>query len=168
MPRRATLAMGGVPWHIIQRDNSRSACFFNDVDYHRYLTTLFNQSKVWNCEIHAYVLMTNHMHLLVTPAEAEGPGLLMKHLGQRYVLPRQLSFKHTIQLWQGYQGFDHNNPDLSVSFLRMLGQVRVGHRAGRVEPRALKRRPKGYPLLMVPREVAKQKIRLCGHPKKLK
>ena len=101
MPRRARLAMGGIPWNIIQRGNNRSACFFNDVDYHRYLTTLFDQSRAWDCEIHAYVLMTNHVHLLLTPKEAEGPGLLMKHLGQRYVQYINRTYRRSGTLWEG-------------------------------------------------------------------
>jgi putative transposase len=67
MPRRARLAIAGIPWHIIQRGNNRSACFYADEDYLRYLDTLSELSKKHGCEVHAYVLMTNHVHLLLTP-----------------------------------------------------------------------------------------------------
>ena len=63
-------------WHIIQRGNNRSACFYAEEDYRRYLDTLKEQADKHDCQIHAYVLMTNHVHLLVTPAEVlwEGRG----------------------------------------------------------------------------------------------
>ncbi|MGH9438090.1 MAG: transposase [Terriglobia bacterium] len=59
MPRRARLAVAGVPWHIIQRGNNRSACFYADEDYRRYLDTLAEPAQKYGCAIHAYVLMTN-------------------------------------------------------------------------------------------------------------
>src|SRR5512143_702090 len=77
MPRRALLAIPGIPWHIIQRGNNRSACFYADEDYRRYLDTLREQAHKHGCLIHAYVLMT--------PEKQESAALLMKHLGQRYV-----------------------------------------------------------------------------------
>ena len=84
MPRRARLAIAGIPWHIIQRGNNRIACFYTDDDYHYYLARLKEQAEKYHCAIHAYVLMTNHVHLLVTPEKAESASLMMKHLGQRY------------------------------------------------------------------------------------
>ena len=85
MPRRARLSIAGIPWHIIQRGNNRSACFYADENYRRYLETLEEQAQKFDCALHVYVLMTNHVHLLLTPARTESAGLLMKHLGQRYV-----------------------------------------------------------------------------------
>ena len=85
MPRRARLAVPGIPWHIIQRGNNRSACYYADPDYQYYLATLGEQAEKFNCHIHAYVLMTNHVHLLVTPEEEDSAAQLMKNLGQRYV-----------------------------------------------------------------------------------
>ena len=85
MPRRARLKFAGVPLHIIQRGNNRVACFFAEEDYRLYLRHLQELSQRFECGVHAYVLMTNHVHLLLTPAETDGASLLMKHLGQRYV-----------------------------------------------------------------------------------
>ena len=85
MPRRARLSIAGVPWHIVQRGNNRAVCFHAEGDYRRYLEDLAEQSKRFGCTVHAYVLMTNHVHLLLTPQAADSAGLLMKHLGQRYV-----------------------------------------------------------------------------------
>ena len=60
MPRRARIAIAGIPWHIIQRGNNRSACFFAEDDYRYFLDTLAVQAVKWQCAVHAYVLMTNH------------------------------------------------------------------------------------------------------------
>ena len=69
MPRRARLAIAGIPWHIIQRGNNRTACFYREQDYHHYLRTLQGQASRYGCAIHAYVLMTNDVYLLLTPGE---------------------------------------------------------------------------------------------------
>ena len=61
MPRRARLSVPGIPWHIIQRGNNRSACFYAEDDYHKYLDTLKEQADKYGCWVHAYVLMTNHV-----------------------------------------------------------------------------------------------------------
>ena len=66
MPRRARLVVPGIPWHIIQRGNNHTACFYADKDYCRYLETLQEQAEKQGCLIHAYCLMTNHVHLLLT------------------------------------------------------------------------------------------------------
>lgn len=85
-------------------------------------------------------------------------------------LPRELSFKHSLQLWLawGRQGatFGHDT-DVSI-LLVLIAQQQVGKRPGRIEPRALKRRPKPYPLLNQPRQLARQEVKAMGHPKKLK
>ena len=82
MPRRVRLKVAGLPLHIIQRGNNRSACFYADEDYALYLHHLGEMAREFHCAVHAYVLMTNHVHLLLTPALPDGPSLLMKHLGQ--------------------------------------------------------------------------------------
>lgn len=101
MPRRARIAVPGIPWHIIQRGNNRSACFYADEDYRRYLDTLQEQAEKHGCAIHAYVLMTNHVHLLLTPARENSAGLLMKHLGQRYVQYINRAYRRSGTLWEG-------------------------------------------------------------------
>jgi putative transposase len=85
MPRRLRLAVAGILWHIIQRGVNRAACFFAEDDYQFYLHYLGEYSRDFGCDIHAYVLMTNHVHLLLTPKEADCAARMMKHLGQRYV-----------------------------------------------------------------------------------
>jgi putative transposase len=101
MPRRARLSIAGIPWHIIQRGNNRSACFYAEEDYQRYLATLEEQAEKQGCRVHAYVLMTNHVHLLITPERKDSAALLMKHLGQRYVQYINRSYKRSGTLWEG-------------------------------------------------------------------
>lgn len=101
MPRRARLAIANIPWHIIQRGNNRSACFFTESDRLYYLDQLQQQSEKFGCRIHAYCLMTNHVHLLLTPESKDGPSLMMKHLGQRYVQYVNRSYQRTGTLWEG-------------------------------------------------------------------
>ena len=85
MPRRARLVVPGIPSHIIQRENNRSACFYFEDDYKKYLDTLKELADKYDCLVHAYFLMTNHIHLLLTPMHENSAALLMKYLGQRYV-----------------------------------------------------------------------------------
>jgi putative transposase len=101
MPRRARIAVAGIAWHIIQRGNNRSACFYADEDYRRYLDDLREQAEKHGCKIHAYVLMTNHVHLLLTPDQERGAALLMKHLGQRYVQYINRTYRRSGTLWEG-------------------------------------------------------------------
>jgi putative transposase len=100
MPRRARLSVPGIPWHIIQRGNNRSACFHADDDYQFYLHWLKQFADKFDCAVHAYVLMTNHVHLLLTPARQDSAGLMMKHLGQRYVQYVNRVYRRTGTLWE--------------------------------------------------------------------
>ena len=101
MPRRARLSVPGIPWHIIQRGNNRTACFYADEDYRLYLEHLQELSSKFGCAVHAYVLMTNHVHLLLTPEKEESAALLMKHLGQRYVQYVNRTYRRSGTLWEG-------------------------------------------------------------------
>jgi putative transposase len=67
MPRRARISIPGIPRHIIQRGNNCSACFYADEDNQFYLDRLKEQSEKHDCKIHAHVVMTNHVYLLLTP-----------------------------------------------------------------------------------------------------
>ena len=74
--------LAGVPVHVIQRGNNRGPCFVNDEDRNFYLFHLARGLGRCGCELHAYCLMTNHVHLLLTPKGAESCAALMKHMGQ--------------------------------------------------------------------------------------
>ena len=110
-------------------------------------------------EIWVYLLAYNLIRMIMVQAAI--------HTQQ---LPRELSFKHSLQLWLawGRQGtaFGHD-ADVSI-LLVLIAQQRVGKRPGRIEPRAVKRRPKPYPLLNKPRQLAREEVMKNGHPKKLK
>ena len=101
MPRRARLSIPGIPWHIIQRGNNRSVCFHAEEDFQFYLHYLQEFAVKFGCAIHAWVLMTNHVHLLLTPQRPDSASLLMKHLGQRYVQYINRSYKRSGTLWEG-------------------------------------------------------------------
>jgi putative transposase len=101
VPRRPRLKLAAIPIHLIQRGNNRGACFFAEDDYQFYLDQLGEACKKYAVELHAYVLMTNHVHLLMTPTEAEGPSQVMKHLGQRYVQYVNRTYRRTGTLWEG-------------------------------------------------------------------
>ena len=101
MPRRARLALAGVPLHLIQRGNNRQACFFDDDDAHYYLRWLGHYAAATGCALHAYVLMGNHVHLLLTPKAGDGAAQLMKAVGQRYVQHVNRMYGRTGSLWEG-------------------------------------------------------------------
>jgi putative transposase len=101
MPRRPRVALASVPLHLIQRGHNRGACFFSDEDYALYLDYLGELGAKFGCAVHAYVLMTNHIHLLLTPQEAGCASLLMKHLGQRYVQYVNRAYGRSGTLWEG-------------------------------------------------------------------
>ncbi|MDD5367039.1 MAG: transposase [Gallionellaceae bacterium] len=101
MPRRPRITLPGIPLHIIQRGNNRQACFHAEEDYRRYLDWLEEFSSKTGCHVHAYVLMTNHVHVLLSANKAESPGALMKALGQRYVQYVNHVYRRSGTLWEG-------------------------------------------------------------------
>lgn len=101
MPRRPRLTLPNIPLHIIQRGNNRQACFFADEDYQLYLQWLREYSEKTECQVHAYVLMTNHVHLLLSSTKSDGAGSLMKALGQRYVQYVNRTYRRSGTLWEG-------------------------------------------------------------------
>ncbi len=101
MPRRPRIIVPNTPQHIIQRGNNRQACFYADEDYQFYLEWLKDYADKTECRIHAYVLMTNHVHLLVSTDRAEALGALMKALGQRYTQYVNKVYRRSGTLWEG-------------------------------------------------------------------
>lgn len=101
MPRRARLRVPGIPLHLVQRGNNRAACFFDDSDFAFYQNQLRILAPRFECAVHAYVLMTNHVHLLLTPQNVEGASLLMKNLSQRYVQYVNRVYGRTGTIWEG-------------------------------------------------------------------
>ncbi len=101
MPRPPRLDLPGIAQHVIQRGNDRRACFFEPVDYTRYLQDLREIARREGCAIHAYVLMTNHVHLLITPDAPGRIGRTMQALGRRYVRYVNDRYGRTGTLWEG-------------------------------------------------------------------
>lgn len=101
MPRRARLRLAGMPFHVVQRGHNKSACFLSDQDRFRYLDEITLLARTHAVSVHAYVLMTNHVHLLATPAESDGLSTLMRFLGLRYVSYFNRTHGRTGSLWEG-------------------------------------------------------------------
>jgi len=101
MPRRPRLDLPNVPQHVVQRGNDRQPCFFISTDYERYHHELREIALHEGCAVHAYVLMTNHVHLLMTPSATGQIARIMQDLGRRYV--RYVNDRHhrTGTLWEG-------------------------------------------------------------------
>jgi putative transposase len=101
MPRPLRIDLPHVPQHVVQRGNDRQPCFFQPVDRLRYLDDLRDISQRVGCAVHAYVLMTNHVHLLVTPSAPGQVGHVMQALGRRYVRYVNDRYRRTGTLWEG-------------------------------------------------------------------
>ena len=101
MSRKLRIAPIGIAQHIIQRGNNRQVCFCNDKDMAAYVGWLKQYATKFNVDIHAWVLMTNHVHLLCTPQSANGVSLMMQSLGRMYVRYFNHRYKRTGTLWEG-------------------------------------------------------------------
>ena len=114
--------------------------------------------QMFEKEMWVYLLAYNLIRLLMAEAAL-----------QAGVAPRQLSFKHTLQIWIAWsqRQFLSGAKEDTATLFRLIAQIRVANRPGRVEPRAVKRRPKPYPRLDRPRQQARMEIEKYGHAKKL-
>ena len=101
MARRPRLFVPGIPQHVISRGVDRRAVFFGPGDYRDYLDSLREAANKHDCAVHAYVLMTNHVHLLVTPGHERSLPLTMQALGPSYVQPLNRRHERTGTLWEG-------------------------------------------------------------------
>src|SRR5262245_59953923 len=101
MARSPRLELPNVPLHIVQRGNNRAACFFGDVDRRFYLKCLSEAAVRRGVAVNAYVLMTNHVHLLATPGEAGSVAAMLQDLGRKYVRIFNTIHERTGTLWEG-------------------------------------------------------------------
>lgn len=99
MARLPRLYVEGCSHHVIQRGNNRQACFFTEVDYAIYLDKLRESGEKYNVAIHAFVLMTNHVHLLVTPNDEIGVARMMQAVGRYYVRYVNTIYRRSGTLW---------------------------------------------------------------------
>ncbi len=91
----------GCPQHVIQRGNNREACFHETADYKAYLSFLKDAAAKYRVAIHAFVLMTNHVHMLVTPGDEQGVSRMMQAQGRKYVQYFNFVRGRTGTLWEG-------------------------------------------------------------------
>ena len=101
MPRKPRFFLPGVPVHIVQRGHSREPVFFENSDYSAYLEWLSEAAIRYDCDIHAYVLMTNHVHILATPKDKQGISRMMQYMGRRYVPYINYSYGTSGSIWEG-------------------------------------------------------------------
>jgi REP-associated tyrosine transposase len=99
VPRRPRIHLDGVPLHIVQHGHNREPRFFAAEDYGSDLHWLGEALGETECALHAYVLMTNHVHLLLTPRKTEAVPQLMISLGRRYVQYVNRGYRRTGTLW---------------------------------------------------------------------
>jgi len=101
MPRKPRFFLPDVPTHVVQRGNNRDPIFFDESDYHSYLEWLAAGAIKYECRIYAYVLMTNHVHLLVSTNQKDGISRLMQYIGRYYVPYINQTYGRTGTLWEG-------------------------------------------------------------------
>ena len=101
MARLPRFVLVGQPQHVIVRGNNREPIFYADEDYQFYLETLKKACNKHGCDVHAYVLMTNHVHLLITPHKKDGLSKVIQMLGRYYVQYFNHTYQRTGTLWEG-------------------------------------------------------------------
>jgi len=101
MPRQKRQVVAGMPLHVVQRGVARNDCFFCALDYQNFMVHLADLCEQEMVALHAFVLMTNHFHLLLTPSTDPGVSNLMKRLGQRHTQYINRCYRRTGTLWDG-------------------------------------------------------------------
>jgi putative transposase len=101
MARKPRVDLGGYTYHVTQRGNNRDACFFAEADYRFYRDCIKQSAHKYTVAVHAYVLMTNHVNLLVTTKQNGDLSRFMQHIGRRYVRYVNHAYKRSGTLWEG-------------------------------------------------------------------
>ncbi len=101
MPRLHRNIIPGLPYHVVQRGNNRQPIFRSDMDYRYFRKKLCELCVTHRCFVHAYVFMTNHVHLLMTPTGSDAIPTLMQGLGRCYVRYFNTRYERTGTLWEG-------------------------------------------------------------------
>ena len=129
MARKPRFYLPGVPAHVMQRGHNGDPIFFRDVDYCEYLKIFKRVADQFDCQVHAYVLMTNHVHFLLSPARSDSISLLFKALGGEYVRYVNKTYQRSGTLWGGrHKGciIDSSSYFLSCMQYIELNPVRAG------------------------------------------
>ncbi len=101
MPRQPRFVLPGYPQHVIQRGNNRAAIFLDKEDYKVFSEYLMEACDLHDCRVHAYVWMTNHVHMLLTPFTEDGISKTLQSLGRKYVQYFNRKYLRTGTLWEG-------------------------------------------------------------------
>jgi putative transposase len=101
MPRNPGFIIPGVPVHVVQRGRCKDPVFYDEADYQNYLKWLKEAAERYRCQIHAYVLMTNHIHLLAIPSEQSGITRLMQYVWRHYVPYINRTYGGSGSIWEG-------------------------------------------------------------------
>jgi len=101
MPRRKRIYIPGLPYHIVQRGNNREVCFVSSDDYQFYLDLWKECAKRYGVAVHAYCLMTNHIHFLVTPQESDSISRTMQVVSSRYAFYFNKAYGRSGTTWEG-------------------------------------------------------------------
>ena len=101
MPRNPCYYLPRIPVHIVQRCNNRQAVFFDDEDHRSYRRWLKEGAERYGCAVHGYVLMTSHVHVLLTPEKADSISKLVQYVGRYYVSYINHEYGRTGSLWEG-------------------------------------------------------------------
>jgi putative transposase len=136
MARLPRMVIPGQPQHVIVRGNNRSEIFCCDADYRFYLEKLLAACKKHDCQVHAYVLMTNHVHLLMTPFSETGLSKALQMLGRYYVQYFNYCYRRTGTLWEGrYKATLIDSDSYLLTCMRYieLNPVRAGMAADPIE-----------------------------------
>jgi len=121
MPRKPRFYLPDVPVHVVQRGHNREPVFFHDDDYHAYLGWMKEGAAEHGCRLHAYVLMTNHIHLLVTPKHKQSINYMMQSIGRHYVPYINHSYGRSGTLWEGrYKGSLVDAEDYLLTCMRYI------------------------------------------------
>ena len=132
--RQPRIDVEGVAQHVIQRGVDRSVCFVDDEDRRTYLTALKKVTDENECQVHAYVLMTNHVHLLVTGGQLGCTSRMMQALGRRYVQYFNRRYHRTGTLWEGR--FRSSLVDSDTYLLRCYRYIELNPVRAQMVPRA--------------------------------
>lgn len=129
MARLPRLSLPGIPQHVVQQGNNLQTCFFTGSDYDYYLDCLREGTEKYDVMVHAYSLLANHLHLLMTPSSEAGISRLMQYLGRRFVRYINDTYQRSGTLWEGrYHAslIDSDNYLLSCQCYIELSPVRLG------------------------------------------
>jgi len=128
MPRKPRFYLPGISVHIVQRGHSRQPVFFENNDYAAYLNWLGEAAERYSCAIHAYVLMTNHIHILATTETKNSISLMIQYTGRRYVPYINHTYGSSGSIWEGrYKASLIHDEEYLLTCMRYIELNQFGH-----------------------------------------